>query len=181
MTDNGLASRFASGGERELEEAMELYGGKLLRYATAILCDVHEAENVIQDVFIQAYQKRNSFDGASLSTWLYKMAYNMSLNQLKKRKPLLFERVEQPALESTEGLSDETLGALKRLNAEERAVLFARIIDEESYEELSLRTGRSQASLRKRYESAPPASLPNQLNRPCIACIKNGMSEGSKK
>jgi RNA polymerase sigma factor (sigma-70 family) len=143
-------------GEDELEEIINLYGEKLLRYATAILCDYHEAENVIQEVFLSAYQSRTAFDGSNLSAWLYKITYNRSLNQLKKRKIFYFSEICDKVAAPNEdmGLSDETLRALRRIKPKERALLYARIMEEQSYEELSLRTGCSPSALRKQYERA---------------------------
>ena len=159
MSEKDLGRRFVTGGENELEEIIDTYGEKLLRYATAILCDYHEAENVVQEVFIAAYQGRAAFDGNNLSAWLYKITYNRSLNQLKKRKIFYFSDINNKINEVTVpaedmGLSDETLCALQKLKPKDRALLFARIMDEQSYEELSLQMGCSTAALRKRYERA---------------------------
>ncbi len=63
MDNIDLGQKFAAGGEDELEEVINLYGERLLCYATAILCDYHEAENVVQEVFISAYENRTTFDG----------------------------------------------------------------------------------------------------------------------
>lgn len=156
MSDTDIGHRFAVGKEDELEEVINLYGEKLLRYATAILCDYHEAENVVQDVFLSAYQNRTAFDGSNLSAWLYKITYNRSLNQLKKRRFFFFNEIRVAAVSPTDdtGLSDETLRALRRLKPKERALLYGRIMEEQSYEELSLLSGCSPAALRKRYERA---------------------------
>lgn len=156
MSDTDLGQRFAAGGEDELEEVINLYGEKLLRYATAILCDYHEAENVVQDVFLSAYQNRKAFDGKNLSAWLHKITYNRSLNQLKKRRILYFGEIRAQAVSTVDdtGLSDETLRALRRLKPKERALLYGRIMEELSYEELSQLLGCSPAALRKRYERA---------------------------
>ncbi len=156
MNDRDLGRRFITGGEDELEEIINLYGEKLLRYATAILCDYHEAENIIQDVFFSAYQNRAAFDGENLSAWLYKITYNRSLNQLKKRKIVYFSEIrnEEAIPAKGMGLSDETLHALRRLKAKERALLYARIMEGQSYEEIALRMGCSTSALRKQYERA---------------------------
>ena len=45
MSDSELGMRFRYGGEHELEEVINLYGEKLLRYVTAILFDYQEAED----------------------------------------------------------------------------------------------------------------------------------------
>ncbi|WP_313343744.1 RNA polymerase sigma factor [Sedimentibacter sp.] len=156
MSNTELGHRFAAGGEHELEEIIKVYGEKLLRYASAILCDYHEAENVVQEVFISAYQNRSSFDGRNISAWLYKITYNRSLNQLKKCKLFYFSEIRSEAVLHTEdiGLSDETLRALKRLKPKERALIYGRIMEEQSYDELSLLTGSSPDALRKQYQRA---------------------------
>ena len=156
MCNIDIGQRFITGGEDELEEIINLYGEKLLRYATAIMCDYHEAENVVQEVFLSVYKSRSSFDGGNLSAWLYKITYNRSLNQLKKPKLLYFRDVPSKDVSTAEdtGLSDEALCALKRLKPKERALVYARIMEERSYEELSRLTGSSQAALRKQYQRA---------------------------
>lgn len=165
MEDVELGKRFLASGEEVLEEVINLYGEKLLRYATAILCDYQEAEDVVQESFIAAYQNRNKFDGENLSAWLYKITYNRSLNKLKKRKIFYFSEIHSEAVlaEKDEGLSNETLRALQKLKPKERALLYGRIIEEQSYEELSFLTGISPATLRKRYQRAKD-KLVKELN-----------------
>lgn len=156
MEDINLGKKFATGGEDVLEEIINLYGEKLLRYATAILCDYQEAEDIVQESFLAAYQNRNKFDGDNLSAWLYKITYNRSLNQLKKHKIFYFSEIRGEAVlpETDEGLSDGTLRALQKLKPKERALLYGRIMDDRSYEELSLITGISPPTLRKQYQRA---------------------------
>lgn len=156
MEDIDLGKRFATGGEDILDEVINLYGEKLLRYATAILCDYQEAEDIVQESFLAAYQNRDKFDGDNLSAWLYKITYNRSLNQLKKHKIFYFSEIRGEAVlpEKDEGLSDETFRALRRLKPKERALLYGRIMDDRSYEEISLITGISPSTLRKQYQRA---------------------------
>lgn len=156
MSHKDIGHRFTTGGESELEEIINHYGEQLLRYATAILCDYHEAENIVQEVFLAAYENRATFDGSNLSPWLYKITYNRSLNQLKKRKLFYFSEIRSEVVlpEEDKGLSDEVLGALQRLKPKERALLYGRVMEEQSYNQLSLLTGSSPAALRKQYERA---------------------------
>ena len=142
--------------EQVIEDLVDLYSERLLRYATSILYHHQDAEDVVQDVFMSAYENLSKFDGKNISAWLYKMTYNKSLNKLKKRKPLLFADVPEIGVvnQAQTGLSDETLHALSLLKPQERAVLYGRIIEEYDYEELALQMGASPATLRKRYERA---------------------------
>lgn len=50
VNNTDLGQRFIAGGEDQLEEIINLYGEKLLRYATAIVCDYYEAENIVHNV-----------------------------------------------------------------------------------------------------------------------------------
>lgn len=171
MKEIDIGKRFVNGGEDELEEIINLYGEKLLRYATAILCDYHEAENIVQEVFLSAYQKRNTFDGNNISAWLYKITYHRCLNQLKKRKILFFSEVRSASIFlEKDQFSDETLRALQKLKPKERAIIYGRIMENRSYEELSQLTGKSPAALRKQYQRAKQ-KLANYLN------FENGRKE----
>lgn len=156
MANEDLGKKFIRGGVEELEELIEIYGKKLLRYAIAILCDYHEAENVVQEVFISAYQSRDSFDGENISAWLYKITYNSCLNKLKRRKLLYLPEIrgEELVVEKDTGLSDEALKALGKLKAKDRALVYGRVIEELSYRDLSNLMGKSEAALRKQYERA---------------------------
>ena len=159
MCDLTLGKRFAEGDEPELEAVIDAFGEKLMRYATSILCNHHDAEDVVQRVFLQAYQNRRKFDGKNLSAWLYKITYNHSLNQLKKRRLIFFsdiKEVENTAISPPEPPQDDSnvLEILCLLRAEDRALVYGRVINEQSYDELSLIFGKSPATLRKQYERA---------------------------
>jgi RNA polymerase sigma-70 factor (ECF subfamily) len=157
MEANILDESFSIGGEYELECAIELYGQPLLRYCHNILCDYHKAQDAVQEIFIKAYNKRNSFKkGYSLSTWLYSIAYNTCMDILRKRKLLFFipESNKNTEDTSTDFISDDLKEALLKLTGVERALIFSRVIDEKSYKELEIIYRVPAATLRKRYERA---------------------------
>jgi RNA polymerase sigma-70 factor (ECF subfamily) len=140
------------------EEIIGAYSEKLLRYATSILCNHQDAEDVLQQVFLAAYQKQDTFDGENLNAWLFKITLNKCLNFKKKRKLLFFSDVKNIP-EQTENPFEEIessgfLQLLERLSPHERALLHSRIVDEKSYDELSLIFGKSSAGLRKQFERA---------------------------
>lgn len=58
-------------------------------YNTALgyLKNVEEAEEVTQDVFVTIFSKAKTFKGKSkVSTWIYRIAINKSLNLINKKK-----------------------------------------------------------------------------------------------
>lgn len=74
-------------GETELYEIiMRRYNQRLYRVARAILRDPDEAEDVVQDAYVRAYEHLDQFAGRSrFSTWLTKIAIHEALSRLHKR------------------------------------------------------------------------------------------------
>ena len=140
------------------EEAAQLYGRKLFLYVYTLLCDYQEAEDIVQDVFVTAYQKQAGFDGKNLSAWLYKIAYNRSVDHMRRRKMVSIQELQEDTLVvepgGGAGYSPAIIGALRRLTDEDRSVLLGRITESQSYAELAGRLGISEPALRKRYERA---------------------------
>lgn len=139
-----------------IEDLVDTYSERLLRYATSILYNYQDAEDVVQDVFMSAYQNLETFDGGNISAWLYKITYNKCMNKLRTRKILPFGEppINMPFVPQNNALSDETLQALGRLKPQERALLYSRIIEAYNFEELALQMNASPTTLRKRYERA---------------------------
>ena len=105
---NGDASAF--------EELVRRYDHKLYRLARGITHSNEDAEDVVQNAFLKAYQNLNRFEGkAKFSTWLIRIALNESFMRMRKlrsnREQSLdsnsgFESVEGQLLEHHSDLSD---------------------------------------------------------------------------
>ena len=68
---------------------VERYKDLVFTLTYRILKNREDAEEASQDTFIKAYKSLSKFKGDSkFSTWIYKIAYNTSLDRLKKTKPL---------------------------------------------------------------------------------------------
>lgn len=155
-----------------LNEAYDHYGNTLIRYATSITLNKQDAEDVVQEVFITAYEKLNTFDGENLRAWLYKITYNKCINLVKRRKfkfvvnsQEALEKLVQPYVNET---SEELLQCLAKLKPEDRALLYSRVFDNSSYEIISKQTGKTEAALRKKYERIKN-KLKNMLDETTIA------------
>jgi RNA polymerase sigma-70 factor (ECF subfamily) len=85
--DAGLAERVAGGDQAAFELLMRRHNGRLFRVARAILRDDSDAEDALQDAYLDAYQHMTGFRGGSqLSTWLTRLVINRALMRLRKQK-----------------------------------------------------------------------------------------------
>ncbi|NMH86412.1 RNA polymerase sigma factor [Flavivirga algicola] len=76
-----------NGDTNAFEVLVERYKDLVFTLTMRMLKNREEAEEVAQDTFIKAYKSLNRFKGDSkFSTWIYKIAYNTSLDRLKKNK-----------------------------------------------------------------------------------------------
>lgn len=79
-------------GMREKNQAslvlfIERYQDKVLRMAYVYSHSWHDAEEIAQEVFVKIYERVNQFRGdAKISTWLYRIAANESVDFLRRKK-----------------------------------------------------------------------------------------------
>ena len=64
------------------------YQGRLFNTFLHVTRSREEAEDVLQEAFVQAFVKLDSFQGNSaFYTWLYRIAFNISISRKRKKKP----------------------------------------------------------------------------------------------
>lgn len=86
-TDQEIVTRVRSGDTGLYEIIMRRYNQRLYRVARAILRDDGEAEDVIQDAYVRAYQHLDQFAGlAPFSVWLTRIAVHEALRRLQQRR-----------------------------------------------------------------------------------------------
>jgi RNA polymerase sigma-70 factor (ECF subfamily) len=83
---------------------VELHSPNVYNVALKLLGDQQEAEDVLQETFLSAFEAIDRFEGRSqLSTWLYRIAYNASLMRLRKRKQMATVSLDHPLDEHGDG------------------------------------------------------------------------------
>jgi len=86
-SDSYLVERALDNDLAAFEKLVSRYQSKIVSYATRMLSDADEAEDVAQEAFVKAYRSLESFRGASsFSTWLYRIATNLCIDRVRKRK-----------------------------------------------------------------------------------------------
>src|SRR5687768_10870588 len=112
--DTELVDRIAGHDHAAFEALMRRYNGRLFRVARAILKDDAEAEDALQDAYLDAFRHLAQFRGDSqLGTWLVRIVANHALMRLRrqKRDPVVvpFEpRAQAPRLDAME-VADERI------------------------------------------------------------------------
>ena len=85
--DRDLADRIAARDPVAFEALMRRYNTRLFRTARAILKDDAEAEDAVQDAYLDAYRHIGGFRGGSqLGTWLVRITVNRALMRLRRQK-----------------------------------------------------------------------------------------------
>jgi RNA polymerase sigma-70 factor, ECF subfamily len=152
LPDEAVVARVLAGDKWLFELIMRRHNQRLYRAARAILRDEAEAEDVMQEAYVQAFTHLGEFEGrAKLSTWLTKIAVHEALARVRRRRrfeaaddnPAADESMEESALarESPEDLAagGELRGVLERaidtLPENFRTVFVLRAVEELSVAE----------------------------------------------
>ncbi len=100
--DQQLVERLKAGDQAAYAEMVEQHAGRIYNLALRLLGDEAAAEDVLQETFMSAFRAIKRFEGrSSLGTWLYRIANNAALMQLRKNEPVTFS-IDAP-LETDEG------------------------------------------------------------------------------
>lgn len=90
-----LLDRLRAGEDAAYEELVRLYSSRLLVVARRIVGSDEEAQDVVQDAFLNAFRSLPRFQGdARLSTWLHRIVVNSALMKLRTRKRKPEESIE---------------------------------------------------------------------------------------
>ncbi len=128
-TESFSMQALRDGDMAEFARLVEAYSGTIYRLALKMLNNPQDAEDILQETFIKAFRNLKSFNGrSSLSTWLYRIATNEALMQLRRKRPDSIS-IDEP-VETDEGEQEPRqivdwccLPEDELMNAESRAYL----------------------------------------------------------
>ena len=150
-TDEKLAMLVQGNNQEAFGVLMDRYQDKLLRYGRRFLAQNESIVDVVQEVFIKAYQNIQSFDATrSFSPWIYRIAHNAFINEIRRRKrdPLLFVDVDaiidHPSYEFDPAADEERVqmkalidAGLDALTPAYKEIIILYYIENQSYEDIS--------------------------------------------
>jgi RNA polymerase sigma-70 factor (ECF subfamily) len=160
--DVDLVRRIGLNDQSAFESLMRQHNGRLFRVARAILKDDAEAEDALQDAYLDAFRHISAFRGESqLSTWLVRIVANQALMRLRRQRrqgtvvPFTHDTAEDTRESPTAAtLRAETRQILERrideLPVAFRTVFILREVEEMSVEQTADALGIPAATVRSR-------------------------------
>jgi len=136
----------AQNGDREAFAILfEQYKNLVYKTAYLMLGESTEAEDALQEIFVQIYKSLSGFDPgkAAFTTWLYRVTFNYCLNHRRKKRPITLPLEDiSPALRSEfpgAQLAEEEIlqQAIGKLTDKQRAVVILRYFWDLPYAEIA--------------------------------------------
>src|SRR5438477_5568788 len=95
--DAALMLRVREGDREAFAELVEKYKQPVMNLAYRTLRDATEAEDLAQNVFVQVYKSAARYKStAKFSTWLFTIARNLCLNEIRRRSRHPAESLDAP-------------------------------------------------------------------------------------
>lgn len=168
LSDPEIIQILRSKAPDDFEQLFNEYRRKVYSLALRMLGNPEEAEEVVQEVFIQLFRKGDSFQGDSaFGTWLHRLTVNSVLMRMRRNKR---HRIEQPAddgeLETAivkqssqqQGLNlldrMHLIGAIRKLPKGYRQVLLLHDIDGYEHNEIASMMGISAGTTKSQLHKA---------------------------
>lgn len=123
LEDADLVALVRDGDRQAFRHVMRRSNQRLFRVARGVLNNDDEAEDVVQEAYVHAYEKLASFRGeASLLTWLTRIVLNEAYGRLRHRRPTV--DIEQ--IEAAQAEGGRVLAFPSRFGSEDPAAAAAR-------------------------------------------------------
>ncbi|MDE5652871.1 MAG: sigma-70 family RNA polymerase sigma factor [Muribaculaceae bacterium] len=153
--------------KKAFETLMRTFSEPIYWQIRKMVYDHDDANDLLQNVFLKAWNNVHNFRGdAKISTWLYKIAVNESINFINREKTrqnisadnddtsFLIDRLEADEYFDGDALHEELLKAIAKLPEKQRLVFNMKYFDEMKYEEISEILGTSVGALKASYHHA---------------------------
>lgn len=142
-----LIRAIAGGDETAFEQIVNRYRNPVMSFVYRYIGDIHLAQDIAQEVFLRIFRAAPRFEPkGKVSGWIFRIAYNLSVNELKQRKRMNdfrdeIARRDDSGLSSTNHCEDREseawlMAALDKLAENQRAALLLRLNERLSYAEI---------------------------------------------
>ena len=167
--DLRLLERCRQGDARAFETLFRKYQTYVYNISLGMLANSEDAADVTQETFLRLHRNLDSFRGDStFSTWLYRVAVNLCITEIRKRGRSKYQYLEEVAHDEDGPLTEAEIGpapeeamvqaedrkvvhqALRMLPPDYRAVMVLRHFQQLAYEEIAEVLGLSLSQVKTR-------------------------------
>ncbi|HEX5657698.1 MAG TPA: sigma-70 family RNA polymerase sigma factor, partial [Polyangiales bacterium] len=160
-----LAARIAAGDPSALRSAYNEYAGRVLALSLRIVRSKAEAEDVVQDTFLEVWRRASEFDGSrgELSSWIMAMARSRAIDRVRRAR-VRARYAETPQQEPQPSTPDEQAaqhqdgaklrGVLDTLPPEQKSALELAYFDGLTQQQIAERTGLPLGTVKTRLRLA---------------------------
>jgi RNA polymerase sigma-70 factor (ECF subfamily) len=146
VSDLFYVQRVKAGDVKAFTEIVSRYGDMVFTLVRKIVSTREDAEDITQEVFIKVFQSLERFrEESNFSTWLYRIAYNTTISELRKKKLFFVSSADDNAILATDSDNTDDIEiklqyletALKRLSSDEAFLITLYYMDEQSIDKIS--------------------------------------------
>ncbi|NGX62170.1 MAG: ECF RNA polymerase sigma factor SigW [Chlamydiae bacterium] len=126
MDEKKIIERCLEGDEEAFSLLVQENRSGVVRHCLGIVKDEEIAEDLTQETFLHAFSHLTTFrQEAKFSTWLWRIAHNLSLNYLKKKKKGELPLIEEQIAERHKGCPPELFEEIEHLLPEKHRLVFS--------------------------------------------------------
>lgn len=158
-SDIHIIRRILNGETSLYEYFLNTYGQQVFNLIVRIVVSQEDAEELVQDTFLKAFQHLASFKGnSSFSTWIYSIAYNTAISHARKKKfdtlnmddtllaNISDQQVDDVLNEEGEEQIVKLNKAIEQLNSDERALITLFYHEEKPLNEVAIILGLTESN-----------------------------------
>jgi len=166
-TDEQLLERYAQGDAHAFERFFVRHKNRVYFYALKKLQHSEVAAEATQDIFLKLHSKIHLYrSGQRALPWFFSIVHNTCIDELRRMSfankagfiggvfdPQVVSELTQVADDNSD---DKNIleHSMQMLSVEQRVVLEKRVIDDKSFKQISIETGKNEVALRKTYSRA---------------------------
>jgi len=145
------------------QEVVEQHSTRVYRLAYRLTGNVHDAEDLTQEVFVRVFRSLSTYTPGTFEGWLHRITTNLFLDQVRRKKRIRFDALAEDADSRMPGrepdpsrayddthLDDDVQAALDALAPDFRAAVVLCDIEGLTYEEIAATLGIKLGTVRSR-------------------------------
>ena len=140
-----------------------------------VLRNYHETEDIVQQAFLRAWEKIDTFKGNSnFYTWLYRIGFNLAITKINSSREMQLDESFESTLSSSSNIEDTleskelyvtVKNLLDEIPEEQRTAYVLCEVDTKNYEEIAQITGVPVGTVRSRIFRARQYLMENLKDR----------------